>query len=189
MKKFIRLAFMALVLTGTVISISSCGDDDDDTPIVNAKTVGVVHGTYTGTMTAASADEGTVEVNVDSLAKTVNIAKFPVTAIVKSVVTTENQAEALKSLTNVAFKTTYTPTLSKNLVNMDIAATTISFDIKVKDKTQKIVITIADKGVGVYNSMSKQLGMALTVSGISVDGTAVKDFKTFKYIFTKSTKK
>ena len=30
MKKFIRLAFMALVLTGTVISISSCGDDDDD---------------------------------------------------------------------------------------------------------------------------------------------------------------
>ena len=170
MKKFIRLAFMALVLTGTVISISSCGDDDDDTPIVNAKTVGVVHGTYTGTMTAASSDEGTVEVNVDSLAKTVNIAKFPVT-------------------TNVAFKTTYTPTLSKNLVNMDIAATTISFDIKVKDKTQKIVITIADKGVGVYNSMSKQLGMALTVSGISVDGTAVKDFKTFKYIFTKSTKK
>ncbi len=188
MKNLIRFAFVALMLSSIVVSFSSCSSDDD-TSVINAKSVDIVHGTYTGTMTAGDSIVDGVVVSVDSLTKSIDIEKFPVATIVKAVVAEDDQKEALKSLTDVTFKTTYTPSLSSNLVNMEIATTTVSFDIKVKEETHKIVATIEDKGKGVYNSTNMQLDMTFNVSGATLDETAVSDFKTIKYTFSKSTKK
>lgn len=188
MKNFISFAFAAAMCL-TTVGFTSCDDDNDDTPVTPAKSVNEVHGNYTGTMTFNKVSQKNVALTVDSTTHKLTVAELPVSEIVKTVLAKTEQAEALKSLKGPKCELQYKATLSKNLIKMELEKDTASFTVKIKDQTKKIDVIIAPKGEGLYNATTKKINVMFMAEKVNVDGTASKDFKTSKYLFSDATKK
>ncbi len=188
MKISLKSSFIALAVSMAVFGFVSC-DNDNETPIVPARSANDAHGTYTGVVYAGKIFQDTVKVTVDSVSKTVQMPRFPVKAIVEALVDSSLQAEALKSATECSIRMAYTGTVSSDIASLKLGAQVADFDMTVNNEKKSVKVFFGAKGECLYNNTFRILNVALTVDSIQVNGETEKSVKPIQYTFLQTKKK
>lgn len=183
-----KSSFIAMAMFMVVFGFVSC-DNDNETPIIPARSANDAHGTYTGVVYAGKAFQDTVKVTVDSVSKTVQIPRFPVKAIVEALVDSSQQAEALKSVTECAIKMAYTGTVSSDIVSLKLGTQIADFDMTVDNEKKNVKVFFGTKGECLYNNTFRILNVSLTADSIQVDGETNRAVKPIQYTFLQTKKK
>ncbi len=188
MKLSLKSRFAALAVCMAAFGFVSC-DNDNETPIIPANSADDAHGVYTGIINAGNVLQDTVKVTVDSVSKTVQIARFPVKAIVEALVDSAGRAEALESATECSIRMAYTGTVSSDIIRLKLATQIAGFDMTTDNVKKNVKVFFGEKGECLYNNTFKILNVSLTADSIQVDGVTRKDVKAIKYLFLQTKKK
>ena len=163
------------------LAMVSCNNDNDDPVPSNAKDV---LGDYTGTI-AVNNNNDAIGVKID---KNVAISDFPTKEIVKSVVATENQEEAIKSLKEVIYSIDYKASATDKTITLTLNPKTLSFEMTVKGKQQKVDVTFTSSATGSYSITDKSLALTLKAENVSIDGTKVSSFNALNFVLSAKKK-
>ncbi len=188
MKLSLKSYFAALAVCMASFGFVSC-DNDNETPIIPARSVHEAHGVYTGIINADKVLQDTVRVTVDSVSKTVQIPKFPVKAIVEALVDSAGRAEALESATECSIRMAYTGTVSSDIISLKLGAQVADFEMSVNNEKKSVKVFFGENGECLYNNTFKILNVSLTADSIQLDGVTRKDVKAIKYLFLQTKKK
>src|SRR5574344_235315 len=126
---------LLLLLCSTSFTFVSCDKDDDEPNIPsNAKEI---LGQYDANIVSEKSKNN---VGVE-IGKTFVIDKFPTSIIVSSIVAKDDSLAALKSLKDITYAMEYTAKVVDKKINMTLYPKTLLFDITVKNKTQKVMVS------------------------------------------------
>ncbi len=188
MKISIRTLFLSMALVGGAMLFTSC-DNDDDYKIIPATSVDQAHGNYEGVIMVNNEFQDSITVSVNSVSNTVSLSNLPVAPIVKALVGEELADSVMKTVEAPALSLNYTGTLYENIVQLQLDAQQVDFNMTVEDAEKQVTVFVNNGGEVLYDSMQKILNMGITVDSVKVDGELAENFKTIQYIFYQTKRK
>lgn len=168
------------------LSLVACGDDDDNVP--PEPQVTDVNGSYAGkayyknlapaTLTSNTPPSDIPSVAIDAEVKndTISITRFPVEALVKTIVTNEEEANKLiEKIGDVNYRIGFSAALNaaRDTINLELNPEPIEFSIPLtEENTLQITVNIEASRPGVYAIGKKRLEYQLkaTVPGLFEEG-------------------
>lgn len=185
--------FFVAALT-TVLSFTSCSDDDDPkTPAVTD-----VYGAYKGKMsidaalqTLSTGDENTTGVDVAATVNndTIYFENFPVETIIVAIEGEDNAAEIIESMDKVSFKVGYKGALNQaqDSIGLVLDPKPMEFTYKVTEeeveveKNVKVTISVPENEKSAYSD--KILKFNLKASEIMLNDELIDSYSPLYYNF------
>ena len=186
--------FFVAALT-TVLSFTSCSDDDDDpkTPSVTD-----VYGSYKGKMSVdgalqalAANDEAPAGIDVTATVNndTIYFENFPVETIIAAIEGDDNAAEIIESMDKVSFKVGYEGKLNQaqDSIGMVLNPKPMEFIYKVTEeeveveKNVKVTISVPENEKSAYSD--KILKFNLEASEIKLNDESIESYSPLYYNF------
>lgn len=178
----IALKWKLFLVVGALglISFTSCSDDDD---APKAPSVTDVNGSYAGKVyykmladpqpaQANTPEPAHVAIEATVQNDTISINKFPVEALVKTIITDEAQAqELIDKIGDVSYKIGFSAALNaaQDSIQLTLDPKALEFSIPLTEDTPmniRVVITATEQGTYAIQGKKLQYGLKATVPGL-----------------------
>lgn len=154
---------------------ASCSDDDDKIVTIPTDVAKEMPGTYAASSSYGSAKaDSTMTVVLTSKDATFNL---PVSNVIKQVVASDKQEEALKSYKADKLTSTWKATAyAANKATLLMASKDVKFSYK-SDGKDVSAVAKTSAPTAVYDAKGKTLKVDYTISAVTIDGKSVSGFK------------
>ena len=95
----------------------------------------------------------------------------------------------MKTVEAPALSLNYTGTLYENIVQLQLDAQQVDFNMTVEGAEKQVTVFVNKGGEVLYDSMQKILNMGISVDSVKVDGELAEDFKAIQFIFYQTKRK
>lgn len=173
------ILFTAMLLASVVI-LPSCGDDDDNNgpkPAQPSDIAGLYNGEMYFAKTGAEVPDTVAIEKLNVTTDTIAFDKFPVEALIKSIIPGEGSDAVVKAIGDVKYKVGYAATVAKADSSFAMTLTPKPLEIifaleeGAKSDTVNVEVLAADKGL--YTIKNKALDFKLTTGKITLNGKDV----------------
>lgn len=170
----------------SLISFTSCSDDDD---APKAPAVTDVNGAYAGKVyyetlavnpqqasEAEVPEQPNVEIEATVSNDTISINKFPIEALVKTIITDETQAQDLiDKIGDVSYRIGFNAALNaaQDSILLTLAPQALEFSIPLTEENPmniRVEIAVTEQGTYAINGKNLQYGLKATVPGLFESG-------------------
>lgn len=187
----LKKLFFAFMVLGSTFVLSSCSDDDDNTP--TPPTTADAYGEYAGKMLVTPSevtlnDAVPAGVDIAALVKsdTVYFNDFPITELVASIVGEENASDIVAVIGKVNYKVGYKAALNtaQDSVYMTFDPKPLTLDIPGEgDKVIKVEVTISASKKGSYEVATKKMDFDLNAEKVTLGETEFPAFHSSIFTF------
>ncbi|MCR4773886.1 MAG: DUF4840 domain-containing protein [Prevotella sp.] len=182
-KIFMSIISMFILAATTLLTMTSCNNDDND----GYRNANALKGNYNGKI-IVNKDTSDVDIAINDYY--VGVAKFPVKQLICAAITDPaQQAEALKNAKDGTLNMVYMAPEDTVKIPVKLAQQVVRLNVTIDKKQHTILAKFSSDAKNYYTIKTDSLNMKLDVKEMAYDNQTIKNFKELSYEIKAAKKK